>query len=156
MIITRLSHIVIIVLLATFQVAVALWMGGHTPQFILAGVMALALAGDAENTLWWIALGGLLLDVMSGGTVGSSVVAFSVIGALLVLLNRQLLDKPSLPVAFTVFFATALLYIALTDLLTGQLSWTILSSSIGTGLLTVAAYRLVTYLGSRREVIRLG
>lgn len=153
---SRIIHFVAILLAATLEISLSLWLGEAMPGLVLAGILALSLGGDVIDSLWWIVLGGLLLDSMNSFGFGLHILIFSLMSAALILLNRQIFHRPPVGIALVIFMVAALLWQLVFALLSSHLSWQILLSAILTACLATAAYRLIIVVGRRREVISLG
>lgn len=154
--IARFIHLLLIVLLATLQVSLGLWWDRSTPELVLAVVIALGISGDMIDTLLWAGFGGLLLDLTLGSTPGLHLVLFSLIALTLLILQRYVLPKPSLPLALAIFTAFVLVEELLMSLIYGSLTSYILISTILTAGLATLCYYLILYIGGRKEVITLG
>lgn len=152
----RLLHIVLIIFLATLQVVMAVWFDWSTPHLILAGVLALSLAGDLLDSWIWIGLGGLLLDLMNSSALGLSLILLSLVGFILMILTRRFLSRPATPIALILFLVSALLYFLIENGLDHQLAFHIWLPALLTALVAGLFYRAILWLSSRREVIHLG
>ncbi len=152
---SRLIQIILIFVLAALQVSWSLWLGGATPGLVLAGLLAFSLAGDLLDTLWWIVVGGLLLDLMAGPLVGYTLGIFTITGGLMLYLQRQFFHRSSGLLAFGLFLLTAFLNQLLNGLIFNQLNWPMIIASFLTAQLASLAYHVIVMSSRRREVISL-
>lgn len=151
----RILHIIAIILFATLEISWAIWFGRAMPGLVLAAILALSLAGDLIDTIWWVGLGGLLLDLMTGVSVGYYLFIYSCLSGILIYINRQILDRPTPLLAWLIFLIASLLVQLLTNLIFGQLNWHIGLSALLTTALASLFYQIITTVGTRREVIHL-
>jgi hypothetical protein len=153
---SRIVHIVAIIIAATAEISLSLWLGEAMPGLVFATILALSLGGDVIDSLWWVGLGGLLLDSMNGIAFGLYLLTFSLLSVALITLNRQVLHKPPFGIALIVFFIATAIWQAIFALLYSHLSWSMVISAGLTTLLATVLYRMVVLVGKRREVISLG
>lgn len=148
-------HWLIIIILSLTEISLAIWLDWRTPHFVLAGLLALGLAGDRIDSLWWIGLGGLLLDVLSGLWLGLHLVLLALIGQTLIWLSQKTFHQPTLLIASLVFLAVSLIYEVVINLVTGALSWQLVGPVMATTALATVAHYLIKIQTSRREIISL-
>ncbi len=152
----RIVHILLILLLVSFQFSLGWRFGLFTPQVILAILMAFSLTGNLIDSLWWATLGGLLLDLFIGSVVGMNLLTFSVISMLLILLTRQVLHRPTPTVAFIVFTLAALVYELAQAVVLQQLDWHLIFSAIVTASIALIGYNQLLRINKQREAIQIG
>lgn len=152
----RALTILLIFFLATGQLVLGQWLTWWTPEFVLIAILVIGLFGDAIETIWWVVLGGLLLDLTIGSPTGFYLISFSCAGLLVTVLNKQVFQQPSPLVAAGVCLVVLLLFELLLAFMTDTLSvWLVWRSLISTVIAGVA-YALLFYFGSRQEVVELG
>lgn len=143
------------VLLATTQLVAAIWLDYATPQIVLAAILAWILLDELSMAIWFIAIGGLILDFNFAGPVGLHLLLFTVIGFVLLQLRRRVFQKPSPAAAWLGFFLLALFFEAAAGLVLGQLAIQIIVPAILTAILAALFYRILSIVYRKGEVIRL-
>lgn len=150
------THIILIVLFATIQVSLAYFFDFLMPELVLAVILALALAGDWRHTYWWLAGGGLLLDLTVGTIPGIYLLLFSLVAATLGFLSQRVFPKPVLPAAFLVFFGFSLTLELLMAVIYGRVSIMVFVPGLLTALIASLIYKTIVQLGLQREVVKFG
>ena len=148
-------HWLIVIIFALTEVSLAIWLDWGTPHLVLAGLLALSLAGDRLDSLWWIGLGGILLDALSGAGLGLNLVLFTLVSGSLLWLTERTLHQPTLLVASLVFLLYSLGYELALSLINGAVAWQLVGPSLATTLVAIGAYYLIRLQNTRREIIRL-
>lgn len=147
--------VVVSVLLATTQLVVAIWLGYATPQLVLAAILAWILLDEQTLAIWFIGVGGLILDLNSTGPIGLHLLLFTVISFGLLQLRRRVFQKPSPAAAWLGFFFLALFFEAAAGLILGQLAFQIIVPAVLTAIVAALFYRISSIVYSKGEVIRL-
>lgn len=143
------------VLLATTQIVAAIWLDYATPQLVLAAILAWILLDELSMAIWFIGLGGLILDFNFAGPVGLHLLLFTVVGFVLLQLRLRVFQKPSPAAAWLGFFLIALFFEAAAGLILGQLAMQILVPAFLTAILAALFYRILSIIYHKGEVIRL-
>lgn len=154
--ISRLIHSGLIIILISFQIVWANWLNWATPELFLAGLLAICMSGDLLDTLWWLVLGGILLDLSIGSTPGLYLLVLSLLCVVLLTLGRQVLHRPPILVSFVVFLAFATIFELIFSLVYQSMHFYLLVPAILTAMLATLFYSLLSSLGRKREVIQLG
>lgn len=154
--IVRVLHILIIVLLATLQITLPLALDWLTPQLVLAAILAFTLAGDVLDSIVWVVVGGLILDLVASPIPGLYLVFFGIIGLFLLSVSQRFLRRPIWPIALLVFYGVALLADLILSYFFGQLTVRVLATAGSTALTATLIYYVMMAVGRRREVIHLG
>lgn len=142
-------------MLVSWQLTGSLWLDWLMPHLVLALVMATALSGDWQSSLFSATLGGLWLDMVSGSLIGLQLILLALVAYSISLLNRQVFQQPGYAVALFLFWVMASLFELIVNLVVGQLTWQFILTALLTALLATAFYQLLRLLTKRREVIRL-
>jgi rod shape-determining protein MreD len=152
----RIFTVIAILVAATLQIILGQWMSGWTPDLMLIVILAIGMFGESVSTIWWVVLGGLLLDVTIGSPTGFYLISFGCIGLIVTALNRQVFQQPTPIVAVALFFIIALVYESILGLITDSFMLQILVRAATTALLASIAYIGLLTFGKRQEVIQLG
>lgn len=145
----------IISILAFTEISLAIWFDWVTPHLVLAGLLALCLAGERAESLWWVGLGGLLLDVLAGSRLGLNLILLALVSGSLLWLVERTLPQPSLGLAGLIFALYCLGYELILMLVNSAVTWQLLGPSLLTTLLATGTYYLIRLQNSRREILRL-
>lgn len=154
--IRRLGQIIGILILVTLQIVLGQWMGWWSPELVLAAILAIGILGEPVETVWWVAVGGFLLDMMMGSPVGFYLVSFGSIGLLVTALSRHVFQQPSPVVAIGLFAAIAVVYEFALAVITDTLGTQLLIRAVITAVVAAAIYIFFLTVGKRQEVIQLG
>jgi hypothetical protein len=147
-------HIILIITAATGQISLAQWFGSLTPELVFAGVLALALAGDTINTLWWVALGGAILSFIVGGIIGLYLILFGLLSAALLFIAHHYFNKPGLALALIIFLAMSLILELALASLYRAISLDLIYPATITAALAGLFYQLILLVNKQKEVIR--
>ena len=138
------------------QLVIANWLGWMTPELIFALLLAFALSGDVHHSVWYLVIGGLILDFTPGGHTGIYLLLLSILIGLLTYLSHQVLNKPSSAGAFVVFLGFSLALELCFALIYGAFGFELIVPAVLTALIAGMFYVVILWLGKQREVIHLG
>lgn len=148
-------HLILIVLVVTLEASLGLWLGDFSPSILLAIILALSLSGDLIDSLWWLVIGGLLIDSLSADHFGFLLVIYTLISTSLIMLNRQLLHHPPIGLASLVFLGYGSIPYLIISFRFGYFDWRWFGAIILTTLIASSAYYWISIIGKKREVIRI-
>lgn len=150
----RIGHIIAILLLFSAEISLSQWFGIAQPHFIVAAIIAFALADDELDSLLWVVIGGLLLDFASGQWLGFQLLLLSFVAGSLLVLRHRFFQKPSLPLAFILSLIVSLGYEFCLDVMHGQLVWQLVIPTLSTAVVALLLYTVNLVVTKQREVIR--
>lgn len=107
----NLINIVLIYIAVVLQIslmpAISFYQG--MPNIILLVATSLAMINRREEALWWIILGGILLDIISAGYFGIYTLSFLAIYFMTYFLVKKIFTEPSIYLSIPIFFVCSII-----------------------------------------------
>src|SRR3990172_3482703 len=160
------AHVVIfisfaIAIILQSSIVAQLFAIGLRPDFVLLGIVGLGLVGRVRRALFWTLIAGTLLDLVSGGIMGVTILALAPV-ALLTWFHELRVVESSLLLAVIIALVGTFLYNSVLFLLFwlmgSQADWvsslmtSFVPSAIANTLLMPVAFWVFRWLGERLEL----
>lgn len=151
----RLACIVIAFLLASAEISLATVFDWWVPELVLAGLLALCLAGEYTPTFLCLVSGGLVLDLTLGGVAGIHLLLYSLAVMAVLLLSVHVFHRPVPILAFFIFGLVASMVSLISALIYGSVNWQLVVPILLTTVLSLIFYRALCASKSK-EVFNFG
>lgn len=152
----RIATVVVILLLVTLQIVLGQWFAWWTPELVLSSVLVVAILDNPLETIWWVTLGGFLLDSTIGSPAGFYLASLSLIALFIISLSRNVFQQPTPLIACLIFLLVSFGFEVVLAFITDSFSWHLLIRALSTTSLATLGYSGIYFFGGRREVIQLG